>query len=108
VTAFALAMAASVWAAMCFVYAPRVGASDVQTVLGYFHEPTCFNSLPAHRITSFEPHSPLISAGVQAGDQIVDPPRGTLLPGESVQLQLRHDGAFRSVHEMSMSGSSHV
>lgn len=97
VTAFALATAASMWVAMCCVYAPRVGASDVRVVLGYFYEPTPFNSLPAHRITSFEPHSPLLSAGVQVGDLIVDPPRGTLLPGESVQLQIRHDGAFRSV-----------
>jgi hypothetical protein len=97
VTAFALAIAATCWVAICFVYSPRVAAPDVQEVLGYVAEIAHFKSLPAHRIASFEPHSPLPSAGVEVGDLIVDPPRGTLLPGESVQLQIRHDGAFRSV-----------
>src|SRR5215472_15629222 len=88
VTAFALAMAATAWVATSFVYSPRVAASDVQDVLGYVRQVAHFNSLPAHRITRFEPHSPLAAAGVEVGDLIVDPPRGTLLPGESVQLQI--------------------
>jgi len=97
VTAFALALAASSWVATCFVYSPRVAASDVIDVLGYVIQPTHFKSLPAHRIASFEPHSPLPSAGVEVGDLIVDPPRGTLLPGESVQLQIRNGGGFRTI-----------
>lgn len=97
VTAFALAIAATVWAAVCFVYLPRIVGGDVQFVLGYTSDNVRFNSSPAHRITSLEPHSPLLSAGVQVGDLILDPPRGTLVPGESVRMQIRHDGALRSV-----------
>jgi len=97
VTAFALAMAATAWVATCFVYSPRVAASDARVVLGYVPQASHFESLPAHRIARIEPHSPLPSAGVEVGDLIVDPPRGTLLPGESVQLQIRHQGVFRSV-----------
>jgi hypothetical protein len=97
VTAFALAIAATAWAAMCFAYLPRVAGLDVQNVLGYRYESTRFNSLPARRIISIEPNSPLLSAGVQVGDLVVDPPRGTLLKGESVRLQIRHDDQFRSV-----------
>jgi hypothetical protein len=54
------------------VYSPRVAASDVTDVLGYIRQPTSFESLPAHRIARFEPHSPLPSAGVEVGDLIVD------------------------------------
>jgi hypothetical protein len=97
VTAFALAIAATCWVATCFVYSPRVAAPDVQDVLGYVLQVTHFKSLPAHRIVRFEPHSPLPSAGVEVGDLIVDPPRGTLLPGESVQLQIRNAGGFRTI-----------
>jgi hypothetical protein len=91
VTAFALAIAATCWVVTGFVYSPRVAASDVQDVLGYVREIAHFKSLPAHRIARFEPHSPLPPAGVEVGDLIVDPPRGALLPGESVQLQIRND-----------------
>jgi len=97
VTAFAVAMIASVWVATCFVYSPRVAASDAREVLGYVPEAAHFKSLPAHRIATFEPHSPLPSAGVKVRDLIVDPPRGTLLPGESVQLQVRNGGGFRTI-----------
>lgn len=97
VTAFALAIAATCWVVTGFVDSPRVAASDVQDVLGYVREIAHFKSLPAHRIARFEPHSPLPSAGVEVGDLIVDPPRGTLLPGESVQLQIRNGGGFRTI-----------
>ena len=97
VTAFALAIAATCWVVTVFVYSPRVAASDVQDVLGYVREIAHFKSLPAHRIARFEPHSPLPSAGVEVGDLIVDPPRGALLPGESVQLQISNGGGFRTV-----------
>jgi hypothetical protein len=97
VTVFALAIAATYWVATCFVYSPRVAAPDVQDALGYVRQVTHFKSLPAHRIARFEPHSPLPSAGVEVGDLIVDPPRGTLLPGESVQLQIRNAGGFRTI-----------
>ena len=97
VTTFALAMAASIWVVACFIYAPRVGASDVREVLGYVARFTHFDSLPAHGIASFDPHSPLPSAGVEQGDLILDPPRGTLLPGESVRLRIRHNGTINNV-----------
>jgi hypothetical protein len=97
VTAFALAIAATSWVAICIVYSPRVAASDVIDVLGYGRQFTHFKSLPAHRIARFEPHSPLPSAGVEVGDLIVDPPRGTLLPGENVQLQIRNGGGLRTI-----------
>src|SRR5262249_41372629 len=69
---------------------------DVTDFLGYVRDVAHFKSLPAHRIVRFEPHSPLHAAGVEVGDLIVDPPRGTLLPGESVQLQIRNGGGFRT------------
>jgi len=97
ITAFALVIAATAWAAMCFAYLPRIVGLDLQYFLGYHYDNTRFNSLPAQRITSIEPNSPLLSAGVQVGDLILDPPRGTLLTGESVRLQIRHDDQFRSV-----------
>jgi hypothetical protein len=97
VTAFALALAATTWVAICFVYSPRIAASDVQEVLGYVIQIAHFKSLPAHRIGGFEPYSPLPPAGVEVGDLIVDPPRGTLLQGESVQLQIRSGGGFRTI-----------
>ena len=97
VTAFALALAATSWVAICFVYLPRVAASDVQEVLGYVIQVAHFKSLPAHRIAGFEPHSPLPPAGVEVGDLIVDPPKGTLLPGESVQLQIRNGDGSRTI-----------
>jgi hypothetical protein len=105
----ALALAASVWMTACLVYTPRVGASDVREALGYVNAVAHFNSLPAHRITNFEPHSPLPSAGVEVGDLILDPLRGTLLPGERVRLQIRHDRALRSIdirstHAQQLSG----
>src|SRR5215468_3101748 len=59
VTAFALAIAATISVATSFVYSPRVAASDVIDALGYVLQVTHFKSLPAHRIVGFEPHSPL-------------------------------------------------
>src|SRR5262245_26848355 len=59
ITAFVLAMAATSWVATCFVYSPRVAASDVTDFLGYVRDVAHFKSLPAHRIVRFEPHSPL-------------------------------------------------
>lgn len=97
VTGFALAIAATVWVATCLVYSPRVGAPDVIEVLGYVRQLSHFKSFPAHRVAAFEPHSPLPSAGVEVGDLIVDPPRGTLLPGESVQVQIHNGGGFRTI-----------
>jgi hypothetical protein len=97
VTAFASAIAATAWAAMFFAYLPRFAGLDVHYFLGYRYGSTLSNSLPARRIIGIGPNSPLLSAGVQVGDLIVDPPRGTLLKGESVRLQIRHDDQFRSV-----------
>src|SRR5262249_27110863 len=99
VTAFAVAVAATLGVATGFVYSPRVAASDAQDVLGYVLQVTHFKSLPAHRIARFEAHSPLPSPGVEAGGlMVVAPPRGTLLPGESVRLQIHHGGGgFRTI-----------
>jgi hypothetical protein len=86
-----------VWVMLCFLYSPRVAALDAIDVLGYVRQPTYFKSLPAHRIARFEPHSPLPSAGIEVGNLVVDPPRGTLLPGESVQLQIHNGSGLRTL-----------
>jgi hypothetical protein len=75
----------------------RIVVPGAQGFLGYDAAPTHLDKRSAHRITGFEAESPLLSAGVEAGDLIVDPPRGTFLEGETVRLQVAHQGAVRNV-----------
>src|SRR5262245_42876039 len=73
------------------VHAPRLLGTGAQGFLAYDAEPARFKGWVAHRIRSLEPESPLAAAGVQVGDLIVDPPRGTLLAGEAVELRIARD-----------------
>jgi hypothetical protein len=61
--------------ALGLAYAPRIVVPGAEGFLGYYPAPAAFNGASAHRITGFEPESPLPSAGVTTGDLIVDPPR---------------------------------
>jgi hypothetical protein len=69
------------------VYLPRT-LSDHHGTLGYVPEGSRFGDRAAHRIVAFEPGSPLPANGVAVGDLIVAPPRGGLLDGERVTLQV--------------------
>ncbi len=77
--------------------APRVVVPGAEGFLGYDATATAFNGASAHRITGLDPESPLLAAGVKAGDLIVDPPRGRFLAGETVRLQVAHEGTVRTV-----------
>ncbi|MGH8316285.1 MAG: hypothetical protein ACRETU_14170, partial [Steroidobacterales bacterium] len=83
--------------ALGLAYAPRVVVPGAEGFLGYNAAPAAFNGAAAHRITGFEPGSPLPSAGVNEGDLIVDPPRGRFLAGENVKLQIAHERMVRTV-----------
>lgn len=76
--------------------APRVVVPGAEGFLGYDATATAFNGASAHRITGLDPDSPLLTAGVSAGDLIVDPPRGRFLAGETVKLQIAHEGMVRT------------
>ena len=78
-------------------YSPRVVVPGAEGFLGYDAAPTHYKGRSAHRIRAFEPESPLPSAGVKTGDLIVDPLRGTFMAGETVTLQVVHEGATRNV-----------
>jgi hypothetical protein len=78
-------------------YSLRIVVPGAQGFLGYDAAPAHFNRNSAHRITGFEAESSLPSSGVETGDLIVDPPRGTFLEGETVKLQVAHQGAVRTV-----------
>jgi hypothetical protein len=78
-------------------HALRIVVPGAQGFLGYDAAPSHLDDRSAHRITGFAAESPLLSAGVQAGDLIVAPPRGTFLAGETVRLQVAHRGAVRDV-----------
>jgi hypothetical protein len=95
-----LGVSTAVLVTLGLAQAPRAlvsGAQPTQLALGYNYTPSHFGRLPARRVTGFFPGSPLPQAGVEAGDLIVDAPRGALLPGEEVALQIVHAGAVRGV-----------
>ncbi len=77
--------------------APRIVVPGAEGFLGYDAAAAAFNGVSAHRITGFEPDSPLPSAGVKKGDLIVDPPRGRFLVGETVKLQIAHERTVSSI-----------
>ncbi len=83
--------------ALGLAYAPRIVVPGAEGFLGYNAAAATFNGASAHRITGFEPESPLPAAGVSAGDLIVDPPRGRFLVGETVKLQIAHESMVRTV-----------
>jgi hypothetical protein len=92
-----LGLFAAATLALGLAYAPRIVVPGAEGFLGYLAAPAAFNGAAAHRITGFEPESPLLSAGVSAGDLIVDPPRGRFLVGEAVKLQIVHERTVRTV-----------
>lgn len=81
------ALAAAVLS-LSLAYAPRVIIPGVEGFLGYEAAGTRFEGIIAHRITRLLPESGLRSAGVAPGDVVVDPPRGTYLVGQEVELQI--------------------
>lgn len=83
--------------ALGWVYAPRALAPQGQASLGYRAAPAHFGTRAARRITGFDPESPLAASAVQVGDLIVDPPRGALLAGETVQVHVAHGNALRNL-----------
>jgi len=97
VATLTLGMFAVAELALGLAYAPRVVVPGAEGFLGYYPAPAAFNGASAHRITGFEPESPLLAAGVIAGDLIVDPPRGRFLAGEAVKLQIAHAGIVRTI-----------
>src|SRR5690348_8181041 len=97
ITASILAAISAALLVLNLAYSFRVIVPGTEGFLGYDAVPTHFQGKSAHRVTGFDPESPLPSAGVKTGDLIVDPPRGTFMAGESVKLQIVHDGAASSV-----------
>jgi len=79
--------------------ASRVTVPGAQGFLGYEATPARFDGFAAHRLTRFAPESPLPGVGIEAGDLIVDPPRGSLLAGQVVPLRVARDDV---VHEVSV------
>ena len=97
ITASILAAISAALLVLNLAYSFRVIVPGTEGFLGYDAVPTHFQGKSAHRVTGFDPESPLPSAGVKTGDLIVDPPRGTFMAGESVKLQIVHEGAASSV-----------
>jgi hypothetical protein len=78
-------------------HAFRIVVPGAQGFLGYDAAPSHLDHSSAHRIIGFEAESSLPSAGVVTGDLVVDPPRGTFRDGETVRLQVAHQGTVRNV-----------
>lgn len=83
------------------IYAPRLLAGP--GTLGYVPQSARYGARAAHRIVSLEPGSPLAAAGVSAGDLIVAPPRGWLIPGDPVALKIVHEDRERTVEVLAVS-----
>jgi hypothetical protein len=92
--AWAVAMMAIVLASVTL---PEAYAEGGRGTLAYDAKAARFGGKAAHRLIAFQPDSPLPAAGISAGDLLVDPPRGRLIDGEPVQLQVAHDGKVRIV-----------
>ena len=97
VTALILGALAAPIVALGLAYAPRVVVPGAEGFLGYDGAAATFQGASAHRITGFEPGSPLPAAGVNAGDLIIDPPRGTFQVGEAVKLHIAHEDVVRDI-----------
>jgi len=97
VATLVIAMLAVATLALGLANAPRIVVPGTEGFLGYDAAPAAYNGVSAHRITGFEPGSPLPSAGVVKGDLVVDPPRGRFLVGETVKLQIAHERTVSSI-----------
>lgn len=97
IATFVLGLLAVALLAVGLAYAPRIVVPGAEGFLGYGAVAAAFDGKSAHQITSFDPESPLPAAGVALGDLIVDPPRGRLLAGETVELHIAHHGSVRTI-----------
>lgn len=92
----ALALFATALVAIGWANAPRAFAPQGLASLGYKAEPADLGTTAARRITGFEAYSPLPAVGVVVGDLILNPPRGALLAGETIEIRIARAGVVRT------------